>query len=543
MTSELDLGYAVSVSMDGPAVNWKFYDKLQTNIGDEFAGRQLLNIGSCGLHTLHNAFKSCFSGWSLDKVLSSLYHLFKKAPARREDFLAINPNAKFPSKFCGNRWLENQPAVERALEIWPQVENFVKAVRDRKVNRPSCASFDVVKGACSDPLISAKFNFFLSMSMIFTPFLTKYQCDKPMIAFLATDLYELMRSILLRVVDREKMSALTSPSTLISFELSEDNLVDYPAVDVGFVTDDIIKDLVKKRKGGISDRQAMEFRMECRKGVVALLTKMMKKCPLRYELVNALSFLDPRKLGESDTVDKLSVVMRRMLHAKQLSSATCEKAKQQFQRFLDAGLDETFSGFDPENDRLDTFYASRLSGKKEFEQLWHAVRIMLLLSHGQASVERGFSVNKELLKENQAEETVVACRVVYDAVNDHGGVTEVPLTDEMMAYVKGSRQKYRQALEAKQKKDQDDEKKKKRESCDDEVKALRKRTKLIEKVIDDFEEKADELLKSAEGKGHQQMALKLAEALALKDKRKEKQKHLAEMNSLLETKEQELKNM
>jgi len=42
--------------------------------------------------------------------------------------------------------------------------------------------------------------------------------------------------------------------------------------------------------------------------------------------------------------------------------------------------------------------------------------MVLILSHGNAAVESGFSVNKELLVENMEEETIVAQRVVFDAI-------------------------------------------------------------------------------------------------------------------------------
>jgi len=40
------------------------------------------------------------------------------------------------------------------------------------------------------------------------------------------------------------------------------------------------------------------------------------------------------------------------------------------------------------------------------------VKLVLVLSHGNDSVEEGFSVNKELLIENMLEETVVSQRIV-----------------------------------------------------------------------------------------------------------------------------------
>ena len=61
--------------------------------------------------------------------------------------------------------------------------------------------------------------------------------------------------------------------------------------------------------------------------------------------------------------------------------------------------------------------------------LWSIVRILLLLSHGQATVERSFSADKEVESENLAEETFTAQRLVCDYVNAAGGVMNVNVTN------------------------------------------------------------------------------------------------------------------
>ena len=47
----------IQVSMDGPNVNWKFYDLLTEKLTHEHQTK-LVNVGSCGLHTVHNSFKA-----------------------------------------------------------------------------------------------------------------------------------------------------------------------------------------------------------------------------------------------------------------------------------------------------------------------------------------------------------------------------------------------------------------------------------------------------------------------------------------------------
>ena len=50
------------------------------------------------------------------------------------------------------------------------------------------------------------------------------------------------------------------------------------------------------------------------------------------------------------------------------------------------------------------------------------VKILLVLLHGQASVERGYSVNKEIEVENLREHSLVAQRIICDDVEAVGGV-------------------------------------------------------------------------------------------------------------------------
>ncbi len=137
VTHNLPVQGLVQLSMDGPAVNWKFHQSVQ----EELARRQdcqqsaLINIGSCGLHIVHNAFKvgSEATGWNLDYMLLCLYQLFKDTLARRDDYgHAIGENDPlFPLKYCKTRWIENVPVIERALLVLPSVAKYVKAISEK----------------------------------------------------------------------------------------------------------------------------------------------------------------------------------------------------------------------------------------------------------------------------------------------------------------------------------------------------------------------------------------------------------------------------
>ena len=83
--------------------------------------------------------------------------------------------------------------------------------------------------------------------------------------------------------------------------------------------------------------------------------------------------------------------------------------------------------FKPTKDRIETFLKVRM--EREWPTLWSMVRKLLLLSHGQASVERGFSINKHLIVENQQQDNLIGRRLVKDAINHAGGRHNIDVHD------------------------------------------------------------------------------------------------------------------
>ena len=76
---------------------------------------------------------------------------------------------------------------------------------------------------------------------------------------------------------------------------------------------------------------------------------------------------------------------------------------------------EQFDTFNREQN-LDVFYSKIFAGDEKQVPLWKVVKMVRILSHGNAAVESGFSVNKELLVKNMEEDTIVAQRIVFDAI-------------------------------------------------------------------------------------------------------------------------------
>lgn len=90
----------IQLSMDGPSTNWKVLDLLNENrIEKDYPC--IANIGSCGLHVVHGAFKFGMetTNWDIGKILKAIWQLFHDSPARREIYIRICECDEFPLKY------------------------------------------------------------------------------------------------------------------------------------------------------------------------------------------------------------------------------------------------------------------------------------------------------------------------------------------------------------------------------------------------------------------------------------------------------------
>lgn len=102
----LDPQKLLQVSMDGPNVNLKFHRDLSSQLVADY-NKKRVDLGTCGLHQVHNAFKHAMqaSSFEIDLLLYVLWTLFHNTPARREDFKRLTGGDKFPLKF----WRKQMP--------------------------------------------------------------------------------------------------------------------------------------------------------------------------------------------------------------------------------------------------------------------------------------------------------------------------------------------------------------------------------------------------------------------------------------------------
>ena len=80
--------------------------------------------------------------------------------------------------------------------------------------------------------------------------------------------------------------------------------------------------------------------------------------------------------------------------------------------------EEKFAKFNSTGDRLDKFYFDTLTDLHP--ELKKLIKLILTLSHGQASIERGFNVNKFIDHVNMEENSFISRKLIIDHMKQKG---------------------------------------------------------------------------------------------------------------------------
>ncbi|XP_053356058.1 uncharacterized protein LOC128527619 [Clarias gariepinus] len=238
----------------------------------------------------------------------------------------------------------------------------------------------------------------------------------------------------------------------------------------------------------------------------------------------------------------MTKLVQKFLQAQQLSGGVSagDVIIQQFSNMLSAE-NETLVSYRSTETRLDTFLHGVLA--ERYDELWGFCKKLLLLSHGQATVERGFSINKEVETCNMQEETMVTHRLVCDYVNICGGLLNVPISKELLASAASARSRYRMHLDQQKAKKITDVQAQKRKSLEENIEHLKKKKKILVQVSMSLQRDADQLAEEAEGKAGTLMAQLITKSNTLRKRYKEKTSELQQIETELEAKGKELRSI
>ena len=150
--------------------NTKFLPNLNEERQDQELS-QLVSIETCGIHTVHNAFKNGenASGWKLKTLLSSMFKILQESPSRWADYELLTEalESYYPLKFCSHRWVENEDVAKRAKAVWHKIVTITefwvglpKSKQPGLGQRGKNSSYDHLRNCYKDSLVPVKLQFF-----------------------------------------------------------------------------------------------------------------------------------------------------------------------------------------------------------------------------------------------------------------------------------------------------------------------------------------------------------------------------------------------
>ena len=204
-------------------------DELIRHDNPEFTG--LVDLGSCSIHTIHNAFgkglEKC--GKEIEQLCMDLHARFKYSAARCEDFREVQIEmdldlTNFLQHTVVVRWLSIGPAVKRILEQWEAMTQFVTDLAKDPKKLPRSINFKRVHmmlNAKEKMVTRVLLEFLNDVIPVFEQFLLLFQRASPVIHIMYDSMcYILVRqdvklqlpdkSIVIGKVAREALVKLTS---------------------------------------------------------------------------------------------------------------------------------------------------------------------------------------------------------------------------------------------------------------------------------------------------------------------------------------------
>ena len=426
------------------------------------------------------------STWDMKKLLGAMFKLFDESPSRRADYERVTSaenESDFPLRFCSHRWVENEIVARRAQVIWPKIvevkywKTLPKSKQPGQGKPEKNKSYQTLLKNYTDPIVLLRIAFFEEISRKLNKFLRRFQTDAPMVPFLVDTIEEVLRDFCSKFILDDVMKKAEKTLDLVKLDMMNVN-IHKPSTDFGFsLRHDM---MVLKKSGKVNDTQIFNFKRDVKAFLSALCSHIVKKTPVQSHFARCARALNPIHIAEfPDSCQKLfNHILQKLVNTQHISSEFVDESKVQYAAFLQniVKADKTnFQNYSTDDNKLDEFFIGYVEDHARYNKFAEIMKIVFTLSHGQASVERGFSVSKNLLVENLQESSLIAQLRVVDYMDANCYEPyHFPMKKDLIQSVRNSYKKYSQSVAKKRKENVQKEKQKKAQPVSSEISSLEK---------------------------------------------------------------------
>ncbi|KAK2152393.1 hypothetical protein LSH36_330g09009 [Paralvinella palmiformis] len=184
----------------------------------------------------------------------------------------------------------------------------------------------------------------------------------------------------------------------------------------------------------------------------AIIGKTIAITPIAHSFARKLACLDPCYIASDrrGSVADFKLVLGHLVKCGHLKVNDVDLLLQQFDAFTEREVDSSMCSFQNFNfrvDRLDTFMVEHLGCNDDLGILWSVVKSLFILSYGRATVEKGFSINRQILMQNMKEASFVAHHSIHDHMVHIGGINNLIVTKELPSFAGSGRKWYMDYLD------------------------------------------------------------------------------------------------
>lgn len=419
---------------DGPKVMASLKGKVKT------FNPNLIDISTCSLHKVHNGFSAglnVFSG-DVETLLIDIYYFFKHSAAQSEDFNTIQKQMGLSERVLlrhsSSRWLTLQSSVTRFIELYGALSKFFKRNPNTKNDSIRLRR---IKESFSDKVLLPKALFLQNVSKIMNKYLEVFQIEAPLIHILYDEMVNLVKQLMGRFLNSSSFQDL-SGLELKMFNV-DDSAIWKKNVEIGLDT--------SKELSSLSHSEKQSFSLGARSFYLACTKYLLKSLPLENKILMHLQVLHPFMRTQSNSLRSIKYLA--MVSPNVLDPSNVSILSDEWVRLQGKNLDVF-----PQSQRVDHYWRNIFSicdsvGRKKYTYLSVLVKALLSIPHGNADVERGFSVNKLMLdnRSNLSIESINGIRQVKSFVQQIGGVENFKVTQAVIKAAKGSFKRYSNRLQ------------------------------------------------------------------------------------------------
>lgn len=292
-------------------------------------------------------------------------------------------------------------------------------------------------------------HFAMSSADLFMNFTETFQKDEPLVHMLYLKLQELIEKLARRVCKH----------------VSESNYDElFQTQNILPLKDIVVSQDVKKELMHLPEKDILLFMRNVKEHYVAGCSHLIEKSLSNTALIKSLKCLSPLYIKNKKSCRDIVSIARKL--------PISIKEDVLIDEFKILQLEATESS--NENERIDHYWRKLLNkknaiGQKKYAEIEKVVKVALSLSHGNANIERRFSVSRSALTDEKAstsERTFNAILTIKDALKSFSNKPElVPMTSKLISMGQSAHKHYIMYMEEQKRLKEIEEKKKNEEIC------------------------------------------------------------------------------